>query len=61
MTLQSSSPTPTSPAVAWIFEPSQPRGFVTAQLRPQGATLVLHVLDHKHAKHGEKIGLKYRA
>ena len=49
------------PAVAWLFEPSQPRGFVTAQLRPQGATLVLHALDHKHPKHGEKIELKYRA
>ena len=49
------------PAVAWLFELSQPRGFVTARLRPQGATLVLHALDHRHPKHGEKIELKYRA
>ena len=50
----------TLPAMAWLFDPSQPRGFVTAQLRPDGATLVLHALDRKHPKHGETIELKWR-
>jgi 3',5'-cyclic-AMP phosphodiesterase len=49
------------PAVAWLFDKTQPRGFVTARLRPDGATLVLHALDHQHAKHGETIDLKWRA
>jgi 3',5'-cyclic-AMP phosphodiesterase len=48
------------PAVAWVFDPKQPRGFVTAQLRPDGATLVLHALEDKHAQHGEKVELKWR-
>ena len=48
------------PAVAWLFDQTQPRGFVTSQLRPDGATLVLHALDHNHPKHGEKIELKWR-
>ena len=29
------------PTTAWLFEPAQPRGFVTAQLRPDGAAIVL--------------------
>ena len=49
------------PALAWLFDKKQPRGFVTAQLRPDGATLVLHALDHEHAKHGQTIDLKWRA
>jgi 3',5'-cyclic-AMP phosphodiesterase len=49
------------PAVAWLFDKTQPRGFVTAQLRPDGATLVLHALDRTHAKHGQTIDLKWRA
>jgi 3',5'-cyclic-AMP phosphodiesterase len=49
------------PAVAWLFDPAQPRGFVTAQLGPQGATLVLHALDRHHAQHGRQIDLKWRA
>lgn len=48
------------PAVAWAFTSVQPRGFVTAQLHPDGATLVLQSFDRKHAKHGEKIELKWR-
>jgi 3',5'-cyclic-AMP phosphodiesterase len=49
------------PAVAWVFDKAQPRGFVAARLRPDGATLVLHALDRKHARHGEQIDLKWRA
>ncbi len=49
------------PAVAWVFDKTQPRGFVTAGLRPDGATLVLHAFDRRHARHGEQIDLKWRA
>jgi 3',5'-cyclic-AMP phosphodiesterase len=48
------------PAAAWLFDKTQPRGFITARLRPDGATLVLHALDRQHAKHGETIDLKWR-
>ncbi|MEN6451030.1 MAG: metallophosphoesterase [Thermoguttaceae bacterium] len=49
------------PAMVWVFDKAQPRGFVAARLRPDGATLVVHALDHKHPKHGEKVELKWRA
>ncbi len=48
------------PATAWLFNKSQPRGFITVQLRSDVATFELHALDRKHAKHGEKIDLKWR-
>ena len=48
------------PAMAWTFDPTQPRGFVAAQLRPDGATLVLRTLDHKDARNGRKIDLAWR-
>jgi 3',5'-cyclic-AMP phosphodiesterase len=48
------------PPTAWLFDQSQPRGFVVAELRRGGATLVLHAIDRKHAKHGEKIELEWR-
>jgi len=48
------------PALAWTFDPTQPRGFVTVQLRPDGATLVLRTLDHKDARYGRKIDLAWR-
>jgi hypothetical protein len=51
----------TIPATAWQFDAKQPRGFVTAQLQPDGAMLTLHALDHHHPKHGEKVELKWRA
>ncbi|MGD0899639.1 MAG: metallophosphoesterase [Thermoguttaceae bacterium] len=48
------------PAMAWLFDPSQPRGWVDVSLRPGGAALVLHALDHEHPKHGEQTDLKWR-
>jgi 3',5'-cyclic-AMP phosphodiesterase len=48
------------PAMAWAFDPTQPRGFVTAQLKPDGAKLELHTLDHNHAQNGLKIDLAWR-
>jgi predicted phosphodiesterase len=48
------------PTTAWLFDQKQPRGFVSAHLHASGATLVLHSLDKKHPKHGEKIELLWR-
>lgn len=47
------------PTTVWLSNPSLPRGAVTAQLRPDGATLQLHSLDKQHAKHGEKVELQW--
>ncbi len=49
------------PAVAWLFDKTQPRGFVLTRLRSDGATLALHALDHQHARHGETIELNWRS
>jgi 3',5'-cyclic-AMP phosphodiesterase len=49
------------PAVAWLFDPAQPRGFVTVKLRPDGATVVLEALDRNHPKHGKTVNLNWRA
>lgn len=49
------------PTTAWTFSQNQPRGFVAAQLQPNGATLTLHTLDPKQPKHQEKVELKWRA
>jgi 3',5'-cyclic-AMP phosphodiesterase len=48
------------PVMAWPFDPSQPRGYVTLRLRPDGTTLVLHALDHNDARNGQKIELAWR-
>lgn len=48
------------PGNVWLFDKSQPRGFVTVQLRPDRATFEMHSLDRTHPKHGEKIELKWR-
>jgi 3',5'-cyclic AMP phosphodiesterase CpdA len=49
------------PTTAWLFEPGEPRGLLTAQIRPDGATITLHSLDHRHAKHGQKVELPWRS
>lgn len=51
------------PTTAWPFEviPNPVRGFVTARLRPDGAALTLHTLDHKHPRNRETVDLKWRA
>jgi 3',5'-cyclic-AMP phosphodiesterase len=49
------------PATAWLFDPTQPRGWVDMTLRDGGATLVLNALDKKHPKHGQRVELKWRA
>jgi 3',5'-cyclic-AMP phosphodiesterase len=48
------------PAMAWQFNTMQSRGFVTLQVRPHGAELVLRTLDRKDAKYGQKFDLPWR-
>ena len=49
------------PANAWLFDETQPRGFVDARLDDAGITLRLHCLDRKDNRHGEKHRLNWRA
>jgi len=49
------------PAVAWLFDKKQPRGFLTARLLADRAELTLHALDPNHAKHGQRIELPWRS
>jgi 3',5'-cyclic AMP phosphodiesterase CpdA len=49
------------PPTAWVFAAGMPQGWVEVTLAAGGATLVLHCLDPKHAKDGEKVELKWRA
>jgi 3',5'-cyclic AMP phosphodiesterase CpdA len=48
------------PAVAWVFDPKEPHGWVDLTLARDGATLVLNSLDPKHAAHGQRVNLKWR-
>jgi 3',5'-cyclic AMP phosphodiesterase CpdA len=49
------------PPTAWLFKPGPPRGWVDLNLREEGATFELRCLDVKHAQHGEKYELAWRA
>ena len=48
------------PAVAWVFEKTQPHGWVDLTLSAAGAAVVLHAFDKKHPKNGERLELKWR-
>jgi 3',5'-cyclic AMP phosphodiesterase CpdA len=48
------------PTLVWLFDKSQPRGWVDAQLAADGIDLELHSLDPTHPKHGEKVRLAWR-
>ena len=48
------------PTTAWLFEPGEPRGLLSVQLRADGATIVLHSLNPRHAKHGQRVDLAWR-
>ena len=50
-----------APATAWLFDQKEPRGWLDIALSENGATVVLNALDKKHAKHGERVELKWRA
>lgn len=48
------------PAMAWLFDETLPRGWVDAQLHPNGMTLVLNTLEKKHKLHGQTTKLAWR-
>lgn len=48
------------PPTAWVFDPTQPRGWVDVHLAANSATFELLTLDGKHPKHGEKAELPWR-
>ena len=48
------------PPTAWVFDATQPRGWVDLRLSDGGMTLILNTLEGKHEKHGEKAELTYR-
>lgn len=47
-------------ALAWLFDPKQPRGWVDAQLQPGGIRLTLQCLDPSHEAHGRPLELAWR-
>jgi 3',5'-cyclic AMP phosphodiesterase CpdA len=49
------------PATGWLFDAKEPRGWLDITLHESGATVVINALDQKHAKHGERHELKWRA
>ncbi len=49
------------PPVAYVFAEGKPSGWVHANLERNGMKLELRCLDRKHAAHGQKVDLKWRA
>ena len=49
------------PATAWLFDAKEPRGWLDITLQKAGAMVVMNALDKKHPKHGQRVGLKWRA
>lgn len=49
------------PPTAYVFEPSRPNGWVSVELRDDGATFNLHALDKDHPEHNKPKELKWRA
>jgi len=47
-------------ALAWLFDLKQPRGWVDAQLEPDGIRLTLQCLDPTHEAHGRPLELAWR-
>ncbi len=47
-------------ALAWLFDLKQPRGWVDAQLKPDGACLTLQCIDPTHEAHGQPLELAWR-
>lgn len=48
------------PPTAWVFDSSQPRGWVDAHLSDGRISLRLNTLDGRHEKHDQKLDLDYR-
>lgn len=49
------------PAVAYVFKPGQPSGWVDAHLTETGITLELRCIDVSHPKHAQRFDLSWRA
>jgi len=47
------------PAVAYVFDKTQPNGWTTAQLGPQGIQFQLQALDKNHQKHQEVVNVNW--
>jgi Icc protein len=48
------------PTLVWLFDKSQPRGWIDARVAKDGISLELHALDRAHPKHGERLELSWR-
>lgn len=48
------------PTTAYIFDPTQPTGWVSAQLEPRGMRLQLRCIDQARADHGQVVQLSWR-
>jgi 3',5'-cyclic AMP phosphodiesterase CpdA len=48
------------PAVAYVFDKTQPSGWVHATMRNDGVRLQLHGIDHAHPQNGQILDLKWR-
>ena len=48
------------PAVAYVFKPDQPSGWVDCRLGTKGATLELRTLDANHPWAGQRIPMRWR-
>jgi 3',5'-cyclic AMP phosphodiesterase CpdA len=48
------------PAIGYPFAKNEVTGWVEARLKQNGIALEVRALDPKHAKHGEKVELKWR-
>jgi len=48
------------PTLVWLFDKTQPRGWVDARLAADSVTLELRSLDPAHREHGEKVRLAWR-
>lgn len=49
------------PPTAYVFAAGRPNGWVTVDLRDDGATFNLHALDKNHPEHNKPRDLKWRA
>jgi len=47
-------------AVSWVFDPTQPQGWVDAQLRPDGIRVTLQCIDAAHAGHNQTLDFAWR-
>jgi Icc protein len=49
------------PAVGYVFQKTQPSGWLLAQLKSDGVALELRSIDPEHKAHGQKVELTWRS